>query len=327
MKKCYVGVDIGGSSVKAAVVSESGQITREARIETQSDKGPAVIKSNIAKVVREILAQAAAAKEPIEAIGVGSAGIADNKGNISHPPQFAGWGTENIAKLIEETANLPTWVDNDANVAAIGEATFGAGAAFTDFVLMTLGTGVGGGLILNGELYKGPGFAAGEIGHIIVYPNGKRCNCGGAGCLERYVGIAGIIERALELSARAPESSILRRKVEANEPISPLTISEAARQGDEIAAAVLRETGEILGYAATTLFNILNMQAIIAAGGIADAGDLILSPMRRVIENNAFRSPFMKLKVIPATLGAKTGVIGAAALAVVERKRQDRSCA
>lgn len=325
MSKHYVGIDIGGSSIKAAVVSEKGQILRETRIETQSDKGPAVIKGNIAKAVQEILRMAEQAHEPVAAIGVGSAGIVDDKGNVSHPPQFPGWVTENIAKLIQDTSRLPAWVDNDANVAALGEATFGAGSAFSDFVLMTLGTGVGGGLILNGELYKGPGFAAGEIGHIIVYPNGKKCNCGGAGCLERYVGIAGIIERALELSAKAPGNSILRKKVEANEAISPLTVCEAAQQGDEIAAAVLRETGEILGYAAATLFNILNMRAIIAAGGIADAGDLILSPMRRIIDCNSFRSPFMKLQVIPATLGSKTGVIGAAALAFREHQRRDRT--
>ncbi len=325
MSRFYVGIDIGGSSIKAAVVSDKGEITREAKTETQSDKGPAIIKGNIAKAIREILKQAEQNTENVAAIGIGSAGIVDNRGNVIDPPQFPGWGSQNIAHLAEETSGLPSWAENDANVAAIGEATFGAGTSYSDFVLMTLGTGVGGGIVLNGELYKGTGFAAGEIGHILVFPNGKHCNCGANGCLERYAGIAGIVERAAELLAAAPSSSLLRRQKEAGQALSPLLIHEAAMQGDEIAKTVLRETGEILGYAATTMFNILNMQAIVVAGGISDAGDFILAPMRSVIKRNACRSPLMELAVVPATLGSKTGVIGAAALAIRELRRRERS--
>jgi glucokinase len=266
-----------------------------------------------------MVSEAARNNQEIKAIGVGCPGIVDDKGIVSRPPNFPKWDSENLMIPVRQTANVPVWVENDGNVAALAEGTFGAGKQFANFILMTLGTGVGGGIVLNNILYKGHGFAAGEIGHIIVFPEGKQCNCGARGCLERYVGIAGINELAQEkLSLAKTEGPLMRMIDHDYSKLSPWNIEKAANKGDEIAAAVLRETGTILGYAASTLANILNIEAIIIAGGVAEAGTYLLEPMKETFMKNTLSIPREQCAILPAALRKRTGVIGAAALAIRE---------
>lgn len=323
MINCFLGVDIGGTSIKSAIVNEKGKILLENNVSTDANNGPAHVKKRIKECISEIMKKAG--KHKIMAAGIGSAGLVDDKGNIRQPPNFPGWKSENIGKLVKNITHLPAWVENDANAAALGEAIFGAGKNFSDFILLTLGTGVGGGIFINNELYRGKNFTAGEVGHIIVFPEGKKCNCGSLGCLERYVGIAGIKERAIEKLASANNRSILKNMINNDYTLlSPKIIYQAAKEGDKLAVSVLEETGVILGYAASTLITILNLQAIILAGGVSQAGNFIIKPMKEAIKKNTMPLIQKGFSLITASLGKDAGVIGAAAIALYNYKKQKK---
>jgi glucokinase len=304
----YLGIDVGGSSIKGAVVTADGEVLHHLREASAVRKGPEAVKQRIAGCATRLRDWAAEQGLRPRAAGVGAAGVVDDRGVVHHPPNFPGWRSENLEQVVGAATGLPTVVANDGDAAALGAAVFGAGRGFRDFALLTLGTGVGGGLILNGELYRGAGFAAGEVGHIIVFPGGEPCNCGARGCLEQYVGIAGIVRRAAAAGIAEPG-------------LAPQRIHELALAGDERAVDVLRETGEIVGLAVASVFNLLNLEAVIIGGGVAAAGDLLIDPIREAVARQCHRSPLLELEVVPAELGERAGVIGAAALALREHPR------
>ena len=310
----YIGVDMGGTNVKVAAVSPGGDVVEALSLASEVECGPEHVQRQIERGIAELFERYG--RENFIGVGVGAAGSVDAKGVVKYPPNFPGWQEEPLGERLRAFTGLPVWVDNDANVAAIGEARFGAGVGLTDFLCITLGTGVGGGLFLRGQIYRGPGLAAGEVGHVSVDMSGPRCKCGSYGCLERLVGARYIVERAVEKfrsGAGGKLSMLVNGKLE---DLTPKLISQAAEAGDAVALEVLRETGIIIGVAMASVINLLNLQRIIVSGGVAQAGDLIFRPLRETIEARALPVPRAQCDVVPAQLGRHAGVIGAAALAM-----------
>lgn len=313
----YLGIDLGGTNVKVGVVTQAGQVLHHLNLETEAANGPEHVLTQIKKGAREIIDMAGT--DEFAAVGIGAPGSVDPEGWVKYPPNFPDWKEVPVKNEIEKFFGLPTFVDNDANVVAIGEGVFGASKKYADFLCITLGTGVGGGLFLNGKIYRGSRWAAGEIGHVTIDPNGPRCNCGNHGCLERYVGAQYISERAAEKIEQSGNKTKIIEMIEGDfSRITPKIITEAAFQGDELCKEVLRETGELLGIALASVINLLNLPLIIVSGGVSQAGALILEPMKATIYRRTLPVPRAGFKVTMATLGAHAGIVGAAALAMTE---------
>ena len=204
---------------------------------------------------------------------------------------------------------------NDANVVAMAENAFGAGKEFQDFICATLGTGIGGAIVVGGNVVTGADGTAGEIGHTTVDPDGPLCNCGNHGCLERFVGIKYIVARALSKLESGTQESRLPKMVDGQlENLTPKIIAQAAEQGDSLAREVFEETGMYLGIAFANLVNILNPEAIVLGGGVSNAGELIFGPIRETIQRRAMIVPRKTVQVVRATLGHDAGIIGASLL-------------
>ncbi|MFQ6112704.1 MAG: ROK family protein [bacterium] len=315
--KLYLGIDLGGTNIKVGIVTAEGQVLQHLTLDTEAAKGPNHVLEQIKKGMQKIIELAGTVE--FEAVGIGAPGSVDAKGFVKYPPNFPAWQEVAVKDEVEQFLDLPTYIDNDANVAAIGEGVFGKGKYFTDFLCITLGTGVGGGLFLNGRIYRGSGWAAGEIGHVTVERDGPPCKCGNQGCLERLVGAQYIAERAVQkIELMARETKILELVDNDFSLITPKIITEAALSGDKLAQEVLKETGQILGIAMASVLNLLNLPLIIVSGGISQAGSFILDPMRKTIHKRALPVPRKGFEVATAALGTQAGVIGAAALAMTE---------
>jgi len=305
-RKLAIGVDLGGTNIKGGVVDQNGQILRRLSVQTQAQEGPERILDQIARLVQELKGE-----RGIEGVGVGCPGLVEpTLGVVRDPPNLAGWQEVNVKRELEERLELRVEVANDVNAAALGELYFGAGRGVSNFICITLGTGVGGGLILDGKLFTGSRGVAGEIGHLPVNIFGPRCRCGNYGCLERYVGAEYIVERAQKKLKDNPASLLSSLEGE----LTPKLIAQAAQKGDKLAKEVFRETGEIIGAALSGAVNLLNPELIIVGGGVAQAGELVLEPIRRTLVERAMNRESQGVKVVPALLEEDAGLIGAGSL-------------
>ena len=304
-----IGVDLGGTNLKLAIVSDSGKILHEAVRPTDAENGPEHVLTQVEEGIAELLSLTK--KYNLVGIGIGSAGPVDfENGIVHHPPNFPDWEVEPVRDRIAQRFGHPTFVDNDANVAALAEGTTGAGVGYNYFLCITLGTGVGCGIVLNGEVYRGKLGAAGEFGHTTIKYDGLLCNCGNYGCLERYIGAKGMVERAVQKLSEF-SSSKLHEVHRNDEAINPKLITELAAAGDELCVQVLQETGELLGVALASVVNLLNIELIILGGGISNAGDLLFKPTMDSIRRHALPMPASIVRLVKAQLGEKAGVIGA----------------
>ncbi|MFH1006534.1 MAG: ROK family protein [Candidatus Latescibacterota bacterium] len=313
---CAIGVDLGGHSIKLAVVDETGKIRLREATPTYAGKGKDTSLAQIVRSVQALLAQARAVCDELVGIGIGAPGLIDvESGTVRVSPNFPGWVDVPLRKILEDVTELPARIGNDANMVAMGENAFGAGKEFQHFICATLGTGIGGAIVIDGKVVTGADGTAGEIGHTTVYPDGPLCNCGNHGCLERLVGIKYIVERALSKLERGSYESLLPRMVDGQlDRLTPKLIAQAAEQGDLLAQDVFEETGTILGIAFANLVNILNPEAIVLGGGVSNAGELIFAPIRETIQRRAMSVPRATVQVVPATLGHDAGMIGASLL-------------
>ena len=310
-----IGIDIGGTAIKIAVVWNDGRVVESRQIPTQADAGPEAAQARILACIAALQQAHGLESAAMRALGMDSAGIIDSSNNlVLDAPNLRSWQRYPLAARLGAALGVPAFLENDVNAMAYGEWHCGAGRGVRDLLCLTLGTGVGGGLVLNGELYRGAGGAAGEVGHMSLDRNGPRCACGNFGCLERYVGAQYIVARAQAMLERDPRSSSLRDV--ASNLITPLVISQAAAAGDGIAAAVWEETGIWLGVALASLVNVLNPERIVIGGGVARAGELLLAPARRTILERAMALPAARAEVVTAALGNDAAVVGAAMLAL-----------
>jgi glucokinase len=303
-----IGVDVGGTKVGGLVVAEDGEVLAQETADTPADDVEATIET-IYRVVGALAGQG----EP-EAIGVGAAGMVDfEAGTLRFAPNLA-WKEVPILALMERTG-LTAVVDNDANVAAWGEYRFGAGRGYRDLLVVTVGTGIGGGIISGGRLLRGAHGFAGEIGHFIVEPGGPWCGCGNQGCWEQVASGRALDRAAREGVESRPDSMIAT--LASGHPAEGRHVWEAARRQDRMAILILEAVGRRLGEGIAGLVNVLDPDAVVIGGGVADIGDLLLDPAREAFRD-AVEAPDHRPEVplVPAQLGNRAGAIGAAALAL-----------
>ncbi len=314
-----VGVDIGGTNIVVGVVPlEGGQPAGLRTLPTEAVHGPAFVIKRVAEMVEqaieECLASQGGSSADIAGVGIGSPGPLDRETGIVINTPNLGWRDLPLRDLLSEAVGIRAELDNDANCAAYGEWWLGAGRDVDQLVGITLGTGIGGGIVLDGEILHGASDAAGEIGHMTIEFTGRKCKCGNYGCLEAYCSGPNIAARAREGIEAGSESILTRLAGGDPDRITAATVYEAAVQGDAYANEVMFETAKILGAGVANLINVFNPQAVVIAGGVTRAGDHLFAPLRTEVRRRAFRSAYDACRILPAQLPDTAGVIGAAAM-------------
>ena len=308
-------VDLGGTNVRAAVVDARGALAGFVSNPTEADRGPAHVIRRVLHTLDASLAAASHRLSDMRAIGVGAPGPLDWRTGVVHrSPNLPGWRNVPLAALLRDATERPVYVDNDANGAALAEFAYGANAGVDNMAYITVSTGVGGGLILNGELWHGVYGSAGEIGHMTVDYNGPQCGCGNVGDVEA---IASGPHLAAWVAAqiRAGRETSLADRLDETGALSGRDVVEAARDGDELATQALQRAGRAVGFAVVNLTHVLNLELAIVGGGIARAGELLLDPIRRTVERYALPGTASDLRVEPWSLHEDVGLLGAAAAA------------
>ncbi len=307
-----VGVDLGGTKIAAGVVGPKGEIISRVRVPTPAD--PELILAAITDAVRQVRNGCG----DVHAIGIGAAGFIDQNRSTVHFGPNLRWNNKPIRALIEQATRLPVVVENDANAAAWGEFVHGAGAGYDDMVMVTLGTGLGGGIISNGQLFRGRFGMAGEIGHYRAVPGGCPCRCGQSGCIEQYASGAAHARRAREQAAANPERAAALLALGDGTPagIKDSHMAEAARAGDTFALGLYEQTGRWVGQVLADLAAILDPAVFVIGGGLSQTGELIRGPAERAYRQALGAGQHrVQAEVVTATVGEDVGLIGAADLA------------
>lgn len=316
-KKFAIGIDLGATTVKGGIVMPNGTIPDQLSAETKADKGPAAVIKQIIFVVQELFGKNK--RSDCVGIGIGTPGIVSAiDGTVQHPPNFTDWTRVDLVKEVGKKIKLPIAVENDANCAAIAEARYGAGIEFKDFLFVIWGTGVGGGIIMNRKIYRGPAGGAGEIGHVSIDYNGRPCNCGNRGCIESYVGQRYLSQRTREIlksSERNLADNFLEKLIEGDfRKLEPALISKAAEMGDPIAIHVLEEAGELLGVALSSILNVLDLNVVVIGGGISAAPAFVYQSIIKSVRSRVLKPHKDKIRVVRAKLENNAGIVGAASL-------------
>lgn len=308
-----IGVDIGGTKVTTAAVDSEINIIAEKTEPTQCQSAEGLVKQ-VVGLINDLLVCSELSSVEVVGVGLGVAGLVDFKqGLVYYCPNLS---LENVAlkSRLEQKVALPVFVDNDANLATLAEMLHGAGRGVANFVCLTIGTGIGGGLVIEGKLYRGSRNLAGEIGHTIVEPQGARCGCGQRGCLEAMASGQALVRLAREKFSQNKASLVFQEVEGRLESINGEIVIEAARQGDKLANQVLGEIGSYLGQGLASVINLLDPELIIVGGGLVVAGKLILGPARRVVAEKILPRGKREVPIVSAKLGPKAGLIGAATL-------------
>lgn len=311
-KPYVVGMDIGGTNTVFGIVDSRGNVLTSSSIKTQQyEKIDDYVDAACTKLLE--LINTVGGVEKIKGLGIGAPNGNYYKGTIEFAPNLPWKGVIPLAKLFEERLGIPTALTNDANAAAIGEMTYGAARGLKDFIMITLGTGVGSGIVVNGQLLYGHDGFAGELGHVIVNREGRLCGCGRHGCLETYCSATGVARTAREFLVARSEDSLLRN-IPAEEIVSK-DVYDAAVQGDKMAQDIFEYTGRILGEALANAIAFSSPEAIVLFGGLARSGDYILNPIKRAIEENVLKIYKGKTEILLSQLkDADAAVLGASAL-------------
>ena len=317
MKEKYsIGVDLGGTKVKVGIVNGDGRIIRKVSVDTFAEQGPDKVVSQIKKGINSLLVTN---KKLIQGIGIGSPGtVSTKKGTVENPPNLPGWKKVHLGRIITKEFGLPTFVENDANAAAIGELIYGAGKELKSFIMITLGTGVGGGIIYNRKLFRGDFGAAGEIGHITIDYKGPKCKCGSYGCLETYLGNKYIIKNITE-KLKNNKSSLIYKLTDNNlKKLNPKIIHEASLLGDEFSKKVIENLGETLGYGLASVVNLLDISTIIIGGGVAGFGKPLFNSVKKTMKSRVLSPIRPRIKVKQAKLKNNAGIKGASSLVLYD---------
>ncbi|MDD4910472.1 MAG: ROK family protein [Candidatus Omnitrophica bacterium] len=299
-KKFIFSVDLGGTNLKSALFDERLKLLVKTVYSTSRYRSKARLINIIIETINSFISKSGLSKGSLLGVGLGVPGPVDyEKGVVHFFPNIPGWKDVPLAKLLSRKTGLPVIIDNDVNLMCLAEGRFGAAASARNALCITLGTGVGGGILIGGRLYRGSSYLAGEIGHMPLNLDGPRCNCGGRACLERYVG-----NRYIALYAR----KAFGRQVSLEE------LSVLGRKGDKKAIRVWRGIGEYLGVALSSAVNLLNPDTIVIGGGVAEAGEVLFKQVRRIIAERAMPDSAKAVRVVRAELGSDAGLKGAALL-------------
>lgn len=314
--KVYAGIDIGGTNIKYGLFDSRGAVIYREQRPTMAEKGPKPLMHLVTNIAERLLLYAAEENHQLGWLGIGSPGAVDFRtGTVIGPcPNIDGWRGTEIGPILKQHLNMPVFVDNDANCVALAETRLGAARGASSVVCVTVGTGIGGGLILNGALWRGATYSGAELGHISICHDGPVCSCGRQGCIEAYCSSAAILQR-LRVSLKANPSPIFDEILEGS--IENLTIRKlfaALKKGDDAAREALDETARYLGVGLAGVVNLLNPETIVIGGGVADGGGGFHEAVAAEIRKRAFDSAVKELSVVKATLGNDAGFIGAGLL-------------
>jgi len=313
MANYYLGIDLGGTDTKFGIVDEQGRIVRSAKNPTHSERGPDAVLESIAVHARDLVEDGG---YKVTSVGMGCPGpLSSRLGVVFETPNLPGWVNIPAQKILEEKLQLPVALSNDANAAAYGEWWVGAGQAVDTMILFTLGTGVGGGLVLDDQLWSGLDDTAGELGHMIINFDGPLCGCGNKGCIEAYAS-ATAMRRDVKAALAAGVQTSIKIPEGAEDDFGTRIVYDAAVQGDAFAIELFAKVGYYLGIAAATTINIFNPEMIAYGGAVSNAGDFIFKPLIETAKANCFETPGKRCQIVRATLGNDAGIIGAAGLAM-----------
>ena len=314
--KSVLAVDLGGTKIIAAIISNKGQVMAREYHPTLANEGPQSIINRILSAIDHLLSQSNMGLPQLDSISIAAAGAINfETGLVTASPNLPGWYDIPLRDIINERYRVNTFLINDASAAALGEHHFGAGKGVNNLVLLTLGTGIGGGIIINGKLYSGRCGSAGEIGHMTIDVNGPRCNCGNIGCWEMLASGTAMAKEAIRRIEQGEKSSLTKLVEDKIENITAEKVSLAAQDGDSLALEVILKAATYLGVGMVNLVNIFNPEMIIVGGGVAQMGDLLLEPARQVVKERAFPLSAQAVCIVPAQLGDDAGVLGAAVFA------------
>lgn len=320
LEKKLIGIDLGGTTIKFAILTTEGHIQTKWSLETDvTEKGSRIVPAIIESINHHINLYDMN-KEDFLGIGMGSPGNVNHAEGTVIGAYNLNWKTiQNVKQLVEQGTGIPFFIDNDANVAALGEQWIGAGNNEPNVVFITLGTGVGGGIILNGELLHGATGAAGEIGHIVVEPGGFDCTCGNNGCLETVASATGVVRLARTMTEEYAGDSSLKDSIDNGYSVDAKTVFDAAREGDDFAIRVVNKVCAYLALASGNIANMLNPSTIVIGGGVSRAGEFLADKIRERFVTYAFPPIYKNTKIKIAELGNDAGVIGASSLVLNQK--------
>ncbi len=320
-----LGIDLGGSKVLAAVVDSQGRVVSSHESVTPATKGREAVIQCIVDSARGALEQRRVAMSEISAVGIGAAGISNPEAGILFTsPNLPGLREVLLGDIVQEKLGKKTFIINDANAAALGELHYGAARDARNFIYITISTGIGGGIVIDGKIYTGAIGIAGEVGHMTIDDNGPICSCGNRGCWEMLASGTALSREARLRISKGVKTSILEYAEGNIENVSAQAIQRAAEKGDKLAKELVAQTGYYVGVGLASLVNMFNPELIVIGGGLSNIGDMLLEPAFKTAEKRAYKEAFQAVRFASPELGRNSGVIGAATFALQEMKRLQR---
>ncbi len=311
--KYVIGVDLGGTKISGAVANFQGEIAAKHILSTKAEEGEDAVLHRIIAVIEKIIEESKVDKEKIVSIGIGSPGPLDPKaGTIITTPNLP-FKNFNIVRPLVDKFRIPVYLDNDANAAAIGEFIFGAGKGTNNMIFVTVSTGIGGGAILNGKIYRGNTYNALEIGHMTLEKAGPRCNCGNFGCAEALASGTAIAKAAKELMEKGEATSLSNY-----EKVTAYEVFKEAEQGDLVATKIRNTALNYLGICVANIITLFDPEIVVIGGGVSNGGKIVFDKIQEIVKERCFKAMWENTKIVPAALGTDAGVIGAVALAMME---------
>lgn len=308
MAVSYVGVDLGGTNLRCALLDENNRILARAECATRASEGSAAVIERIIEGIESVIGESGLSAGDIAAIGIGVPGpLNQDLGIVSSAPNMPGWEDVALGGIVAGRTGIATFIENDANCAGWGEYVIGAGRGCRHMMMVTLGTGIGGAVIIDGKLHIGRDGTAGELGHICIQDGGRPCGCGARGCIEAYASATAVARRFIDLLDSGWKSPLAEKR----DYLTSREVFDAAEAGDPVALRIVEETGHYLGVMASSVAELLNPERCVISGGMILAGELLFSAIRNTCLNRN-KHPSRTMEIVPAALGADAGLVGAA---------------
>lgn len=314
-KKYVIGIDLGGTKISGAIADLDGKVLAKHTVPTLAIEGEEAVLNRIIEVITKVMSDSNKVSDEIKSIGIGSPGPLDAKKGIIITTPNLPFNNFSLVQPIKEKFGIDTYLDNDANVAAIGEYVFGAGRGTKNMVFITVSTGIGGGAIINGNIYRGNTCNALEVGHTTLVEDGPRCNCGNYGCAEALASGTAIGNRAKEAIEGGADTSLKQYK-----DVTSYEVFVEAKKGDKVAKEILDKCLNYLGICVANIVSTFDPEKVIIGGGVSKGGDIVFEKVREVVNTRCFKAMADACEIVPAGLGTDAGVIGAVALALLEAK-------